>query len=69
MKITKEYKGITRKENGDYYISGSIITDENIVIELDDRLIVEDSIVSMKGIASNVLQELNTKAPALCFQS
>ena len=53
MKITKEYKGITRKENGDYYISGSIMTDEYIEIELDDRLAVEDSIVSMKGIASN----------------
>ena len=53
MKITKEYKGITRKENGDYYISGSIITDEYIEIELDDRLEVEGSIVSEKGIASN----------------
>ena len=37
MKITKEYEGITRKENGDYYISGSIETDEDIEIELDDR--------------------------------
>ena len=34
MKITKEYKGITRKENGDYYISGSIETAEGIEIEL-----------------------------------
>ena len=53
MKITKEYKGITRKENGDYYISGSIETDEDIEIELDDRLAVKGSIVSEKSIISN----------------
>ena len=50
MKITKEYTGITRKENGDYYISGSIMTDENIEIELDDRLKVEGSIEAGGGI-------------------
>ena len=53
MKITKEYEGITRKENGDYYISGSIETDEDIEIELDYRLEVEGSIVSEKSIISN----------------
>ena len=53
MKITKEYEGITRKENGDYYISGSIETDEDIEIELDDRLEVGGSIASEKSIISN----------------
>lgn len=53
MKITKEYEGITRKENGYYYIFGSIETDENIEIELDDRLEVEGSIMSERSIISN----------------
>ena len=53
MKITKEYKGIIRKENGDYYISGSIKTDECIEVELDDRLKVEGSIISEKSIIIN----------------
>ena len=53
MKITKEYEGITRKENGDYCISGSIESDEDIEIELDDRLKVEGSIMSERSIISN----------------
>ena len=53
MKITKDYEGIVRKKSGDYYISGSIVTKENIKIELDDRLQVEGSIISEKGIESN----------------
>ena len=50
MKITKAYKGITRQKNGDYVITGDLISDEDIEIELDDWLRVTGSIISKKTI-------------------
>ena len=50
MKITKDYEGIERLENGDYLIKGDLISDEDIEIELDDWLRVEKRIESKKSI-------------------
>ena len=54
MKITKDYEGLRRLENGDYVLDGNLISDEDIEIELDDRLIVQGIIESKKNIISNV---------------
>ena len=55
MKITKDYEGLRRIENGDYVLNGNLISDEDIEIELDDRLIVKGIIESKKNIRVNVI--------------
>lgn len=50
MKITKDFEGLTRAENGDYVFAGDIITDESIEIELDGRLVVTGGIEAGEGI-------------------
>jgi len=50
MKITKDYKGLERQENGDYILIGDLISDENIEIDLDDWLRVTGRIESKKTI-------------------
>lgn len=40
MKITKKYPGLTRAKNCDYILNGSLISEEGIEIDLDDRLFV-----------------------------
>ena len=50
MKITKDYQGLTRAENGDYVLDGKLFSDENIEVELDDRLVVRGSVISKKSI-------------------
>ena len=50
MKITKDYPGFTRAENGDYILNGSLISEEGIEIDLDDRLVVTGSIIAVGGI-------------------
>lgn len=54
MKITKDYEGLKRIENGDYVLEGDLISDENIEIGLDDRLVVRGSIRSAKSIIANI---------------
>ena len=50
MKITKDFKGLTQIGNGDYVLSGDLICEENIEIELDDRLIVRGRVETSKSI-------------------
>ena len=50
MKITKYHPGLTRAENGDYILTGDLISDEGIDIELDDRLVVTGIINTRCGI-------------------
>ena len=40
MKITNNYPGLTRAESGEYILNGSLISEEGIEIDLDDRLFV-----------------------------
>ena len=44
MKITKEYEGLVRAENGDYVLQGDLICHEDLEIDLDDRLLVAGKI-------------------------
>ena len=50
MKLNKFWDGLKRIENGDYVLNGDLISDENIEINLDDRLVVTGSIISKKKI-------------------
>ena len=50
MKITKNYPGLTRAENGDYILNGDLISEEGIEIDLDDRLVVTGRIKAGLGI-------------------
>lgn len=52
MKITKNYPGLTRSENGDYILNGSLISEEGIEIELDDSLVVTGKIKAGGGITA-----------------
>lgn len=52
MKITKEYAGLKRQNNGDYIINGDLISDEDIEIELDNWLRVTGKIESKKTITT-----------------
>lgn len=53
MKIDKNYEGLKRVENGDYVLEGDLISDEEIEIDLDDRLIVHGDVISKKYIKAN----------------
>ena len=52
IKITKEYEGLRRVENGDYVIESDLIVDGKLEIELDDRLVVKGKIEAKKSIIS-----------------
>ena len=54
MKITKDYEGLVRIENGDYVLSEDLISNDNIEINLDDRFVVNGKINTTKSIISNV---------------
>ena len=53
MKITKQFEGLKRIENGDYVIEGDLIATESIEIDLDDRLVVHGRIEVKKSIIAN----------------
>ena len=44
MKITKDYQGLTRAENGDYVWDGDLISEEDIEIELGNCLVVHGNV-------------------------
>ena len=50
MKITKQYEGLKRLDNGDYVLDGDLVSEDNIEIELDDRLIVSGKLEAKKSI-------------------
>lgn len=50
MKITKDYPGLTRAENGDYILKGDLVSEGCIEIDLDDRLVVTGGIKAGCGI-------------------
>lgn len=53
MWIDKNYKGLKQIENGDYVLEGDLISDDEIEIDLDDRLIVRGDVISKKYIKAN----------------
>ena len=53
MRIDKNYEGLKNIENGGYVLEGDLISDEEIEIDLDDRLIVHGNVISKKYIKSN----------------
>ena len=50
MKITNLWEGLKRIANGDYVLEGDLVSDEDIVVELDDRLVVRGKVESKKRI-------------------
>ena len=50
MKITKDWDKLTRIANGDYVLYGDLICDEDLVVDLDDRLVVKGKVEVKKGI-------------------
>ncbi len=50
MKLNKLWGGLKQIANGDYVLEGDLVSDENIEIDLDDRLVVRGKILSKKGI-------------------
>ena len=50
MKLNKRWKGLKRIDSGDYVLEGDLVSEENIEIDLDDRLIVRGSLISKKSI-------------------
>ena len=53
MKITKDYEGLVRIQNGDYVLEGDLISEDTIEVELDDHLVVRGTISSKKSIFAN----------------
>ena len=53
MKITKDFAGLVREENGDYILNDDLVCDENIEIELDDWLVVTGHIKAKGSIIAN----------------
>lgn len=53
MRIDKNYEGLKRIENGDYVLECDLISDEEIEIDLDDRLIVRGDVISKKYIKAD----------------
>ena len=52
MKLDKLWNGLKRIANGDYVLEGDLICDENLEIELDDRLVVKGKIEVKKNITA-----------------
>ena len=50
MKLNALWDGLKRIANGDYVIEGDLISEENIEIDLDDRLVVRGSVKTTKSI-------------------
>ena len=50
MKLNKMWDGLKRLANWDYVLEGDLVSEENIEIDLDDRLVVSGKITSKKGI-------------------
>lgn len=50
MKITKDFEGLTKTELGDYLFKGDLHSDDEIDIDLDDRLVIEGNLTSGSSI-------------------
>lgn len=50
MKINKLWGELKQIANGDYVLEGDLISEENIEIDLDDRLVVRGKVESKKSI-------------------
>ena len=50
MKLNKLWDGLKRIANGDYVLEGDLISEENIEIDLDDRLVVRGSVISKRSL-------------------
>lgn len=50
MKLNSLWDGLKRIANGDYVLEGNLISDEDVEIDLDDRLVVRGSVISKKRI-------------------
>ena len=54
MKLDKLWDGLKRIANGDYVLGCDLICEEDLVIDLDDRLVVKGSIEAKKSIKSGL---------------
>ena len=54
MKLDKLFAGLKQIPNGDYVLEGDLICDDNLEIELDDRLIVRGKIEVKKSITAKL---------------